>query len=127
VNHDLVVEVTEQNALVKAGLATASLVLDVVHVARRGWLVAAAGPPAVLVSQLDRVADRGRDVVAETDIQRQARPGWPGAELTAAQIRCQAGRTGQEGHSLADDVALKGGTAARGRRYRRGLWSFGRG
>ena len=60
-----------------------------------------AGPLAVLVPELDRVADPGGNVVAEADIQRQARPGQPRAELAAAQEGCQPGGTGQQGDGLA--------------------------
>ena len=44
VDHDLVVEETKQDAVPGAGLAAVLLVLDVVHVARRRGLVAAARP-----------------------------------------------------------------------------------
>src|SRR3984885_15584964 len=49
VDHDLVVEKTQQDALPGAGVAAVGFVLDVVHLARGGGLVAAAGPAAVLV------------------------------------------------------------------------------
>ena len=50
-----------------------------------GGLVAAAGEPAVLVPFEDGLPDAGRDVFADPHVQRQARPGQPGAELLAAQ------------------------------------------
>ena len=60
------------------------LVLDMVHVARGRGLVAAAGEPAVPVPQGHRVADPGRDRLGVPDVQRQARPAQPRAELPAA-------------------------------------------
>ena len=55
-----------------------------VHLARRGRLVAA-GPAAVLVPQDHRAADRGGDLGAVPDVQRQAGPGQPGAQLPGTQ------------------------------------------
>jgi len=46
VDHDLVMEETEQDAVFGAGLAAVLLVPDVVDLAGRGGLVAAAGVPA---------------------------------------------------------------------------------
>src|ERR1700722_1765885 len=57
VDHDLVVEKTQQDALPGAGVAAVGFVLDVVHLARGGGLGAAAGPPAVLVPEHNGVAD----------------------------------------------------------------------
>src|SRR5580700_8805238 len=85
VDHDLVVEETQQDAACDAGGAAVGLVLDVVDLAGPGGLAAAAGPLAVLVPQDDRVADRGRDGLGVADVQRQARAGQPGAELAGAQ------------------------------------------
>src|SRR5712691_12289484 len=85
VNHDLVVEAAEQRAVFHAGLAAVGLVGQVVHLARRRGLIAAAGEPAVLVPQDDRPADRGRDVAADPDVQGEAGAAEPGAELPAAQ------------------------------------------
>ena len=73
-----------------------------------GGLVALAGPLAVLVPQDDRVADRGRDGLAEADVQRQARPAQPGAELPAPQEGRQAARTGEQVDGFADDGLLQG-------------------
>ncbi len=70
-------------------MATVGLVLDVMHLARRGRLAAPAGPLAVAVPQGDRVADPGRDGLGVTNVQRQARPGEPGAQLPAPQERRQ--------------------------------------
>ncbi len=67
------------------GRAAVGLVLGVVHLAGLGGLVAPAGPLAVPVPQGDRVADPRRDGLGVADVQRQARPGQPGAELPAAQ------------------------------------------
>ena len=61
VDDDLMVEETQQDAVFGAGLAAVGLVPDVVDLACGGGLVAAAGPPAVLVAQDDGVADPGRD------------------------------------------------------------------
>jgi len=77
------------------------------HLTGGGGLVAAAGEPAVLVPQDDGAADRGRDVAADADVQRQARPAQPGAELPAAQERRQPARTRYEGDGLADDGLLE--------------------
>jgi hypothetical protein len=78
---NLMVEKTEQQAVFGAGLAAVLLVPDVVNFTGGGGLVAAAGPPAALVPQRDRVADPGRDRLAVADVRRQARPAQPGAEL----------------------------------------------
>src|SRR5258706_12515641 len=59
VDHDLVVEETQQDAVLGAGLAAVLLVLGVVHLAGAGGLVAAAGPLAVPVPPQHRVADPG--------------------------------------------------------------------
>ena len=55
----------------------------------------------MLVAQDDRVADRGRDGLAVPDVQRQARPAKPRAELPAAQERRQPARTRQQVGRLA--------------------------
>jgi hypothetical protein len=47
--------------------------------------VAAARPAAPPVPQDDRVADPGRNGLAEPDVQGKARAGQPGAELLSAQ------------------------------------------
>src|ERR1051326_6230103 len=47
VNNNVVVVEAVQGAAVDAGLAAVGQVGDMVHLARRGGLVAAAGPPAV--------------------------------------------------------------------------------
>src|SRR5450755_4257221 len=91
----------------RLGDAAAALVPQVVDLAGRGGLVAAAGPLAELVPKLDRVADRGRDVVAVPDIQGQTRAGQAGAELLAAQEAGQPAGTGDQGDSLADDGAFE--------------------
>src|ERR1019366_7349946 len=74
-----------------------------------------AGPLAVLVPQLDRVADRGRDVVAVPHVQGQARGGQAGAELLPAQEAGQPAGTGDQGDSLADDGAFESLAAEPGR------------
>jgi len=78
-----------------------------VHLAGRGGLAAAAGPPAVPVPDDDGVADPGRDVLAVADVQRQAGPGQPGAELPGAQEAGQPARAGQQVGGLADDRLLQ--------------------
>jgi hypothetical protein len=52
-----------------------------------------AGPAAVLVPQDHRAADRGRDLGAVPDVQRQAGSGQPGAELPGAQEAGQPAST----------------------------------
>jgi hypothetical protein len=90
---DLVVVETQQAAVFDAGRAAVGLVPDVVDLAGGGGLVAPAGLPAVPVPQEHRVADPGRDTLAEPDVQRQARPGQPGAELLLPQEAGQPART----------------------------------
>jgi len=75
------VEPAQEHAVFDAGLAAVLLVPDVVDLARRGGLVAAAGPLAVLIPQDDGVADARRDGLGVADVQRQARPGEAGSEL----------------------------------------------
>src|ERR1035437_6270257 len=83
---------------------------------RRWWTShAAAGPLAELVPQLDRVADRGRDIIAVPDIQGKARAGQAGAELLAAQEAGQPAWARDQGDSLADDGALESLAAEPGR------------
>ena len=105
-------------------LAAVLLVLDVVHVARRRGLVAAAGPPALAVPQGHRVTDPGRDRLGIPDIQRQARPAQPHAELPAAQEARQPARARQQVHRLADDRLLQRRPGRRGVRSRRGARSL---
>src|SRR6202041_4147698 len=95
VDHDLVVEKTQQDALPGAGVAAVGFVLDVVHLARGGGLGAAAGPAAVLVPEHHRVADPGRDRAGVPDVQRQAPAGQPRAQLAGAQEAGQPAGTGQ--------------------------------
>ena len=104
---DLVVERAEQHAVLDGCLPAVGLVLDVVHLARRGGLVAPPGPLAVLVPQDDRVADPGRDGLGVPDVQRQAGPAQPDAELPAAQEAGQPAGTGQQVHRRADDRLLE--------------------
>src|ERR1700684_1802629 len=72
VDHDVVVIPAEKPAVVEAGLAAVGLGSGVVDLACRGGLVAAVGEPAVLVPRGHRGADRGGDVPADPDVQRQA-------------------------------------------------------
>jgi hypothetical protein len=67
---------------------------------------AAAGPPALLVTQDRRPADRGGDLGAVPDIQRQAGPGQPGAELPGPQEAGQATGTGDQVDGLAGSTAF---------------------
>src|ERR1019366_3626676 len=94
VDHDVMMEEAQKDAVVQAGDPAAGLVLEVVDLAGRGGLVAAAGPLAVVVPGPDRIADRGRDVLAIADVQRQARPGQPRPELFPAQERGEADGAG---------------------------------
>src|ERR1700722_3671554 len=89
VDHDVVVIPAEKSAVVEAGLAAVGLGSGVVDLAGRGGLVAAVGEPAVLVPRGHRGADRGGDVPADPDVQRQAGAAEPSAELLAAQERGQ--------------------------------------
>jgi hypothetical protein len=66
------------------------LVRGVVDLAGAGGLVAGAGPLAVPVAQQHRVADPRRDRLVVPDVQRQARPAQPRAQLPAAQEAGQA-------------------------------------
>jgi hypothetical protein len=107
---DLMVEKTaQQDTVLGAGLAAVLLVLDVVHVAGGGRLVAAAGEPAVPVAQGHRVADARRDGLGVPNVQRQARAAQPGAQLPAPQERREPARAGQQVHGLADNRLLESG------------------
>jgi hypothetical protein len=64
VDDDLVVEAAQEDAVPEAGGPAVGFVLDVVDLTGRGGLAAAAGPAAAPVAQDDRVADRGRIVLA---------------------------------------------------------------
>jgi len=116
VDDDLMVEETEQDAVLDAGRAAVGLVLDVVDLAGGGGLGAPAGPPAVLIAQGDGVPDGGRDGVGVADVQRQARPAQPGAELLAAQEGRQPAGTRYERDGLADDRPFERLAGQRGRR-----------
>ena len=85
VDDDLMMKPAQQHAVLDAGGAAVFLVPDVVDFAGAGGLVAFSGPLAVLVSEGDGVADPGRDGLGKPDVQRQARPAQPGAELPAPQ------------------------------------------
>ena len=106
VDDDLVVERTQQHAVLHRGLAAVGLVLRVVHLAGPGGLGAAAGPLAVPVPQQHRVADARRDGLGVPDVQRQARPGQADAELPAPQERREPARAGQQVDGLADHRLL---------------------
>ena len=93
VDDNLVVIETQEDEVFGAGLAAVGLVPDVVDLARRRGLVAAAGPPAVLVAQDDRVANAGRDGLGVADVQRQAGAAQPHAQLAAAQEAGEAAGT----------------------------------
>src|SRR5262245_55014961 len=96
VDHDLVVEAAQEDAVPGAGVAAVGLVRGVVDFAGGGGLVAAARPAAVPVAHDDGVPDAGRDGGAGADVQRQAGPGEPGAELPAAQERRQPAGAGEQ-------------------------------
>jgi hypothetical protein len=84
---DLVVIGALKEAILEAGVAAVGFVLDVVDLAGRSGLVAAAGPPAPPVAQDDRVADAGRNGLGVPDVQGQARPGQLGSQLPSPQER----------------------------------------
>ena len=65
-----------------------------------------AGPAAVLVPQDHRPADRRGDLGAVPDVQRQGRPGQPGAQQPGPQERRQAARAGDQVDGLPDDRLL---------------------
>src|SRR5689334_10043984 len=100
------VEPAQKDTVLHAGRPAAGLVPGVVHLAGPGRLVAPPGPLAVPVPQGDRVADPRGNVLAVPDVQRQARPGQPRAELPAAQERRQPAGAGQKVDSLADNGLL---------------------
>jgi hypothetical protein len=81
VDRDLMMEPAKKNAVLDGRGAAVGLVPGVVDLARLGGLVAPARPLAVLIPQGDRVADPRRDRLGVADVQRQARPGQPRAEL----------------------------------------------
>jgi hypothetical protein len=114
VDHDLIMEGAEEHAVPGAGRAAVGLVLDVVDSARRGGLIAPAGPPAVAVAQDHGVADPGRDGLEVADVQRQTGTAQPDAHLAAAQEAGQPARTREEVHCLADDRTLDGFPGPRG-------------
>jgi hypothetical protein len=107
VDRDVVMEPAEQPAISDTGFAAVGLRGRVVDLAGRGGLVAPVGEPAVLVPGDHRIADRGRDVPADPDIQRQARPAQPPAELLAPQERGQPAGAGQQSDSFPGDGLLK--------------------
>src|SRR5215469_7383555 len=117
----VVVKEAVQGTAVHAGRAAVGQVGDMMYLTGRGGLVAAAGPPAVLVPQDHRAADRGRDLRAVPDVQRQRRPGQPGAEQTGAQERGQPVGAGDQVDGLADDRVPEHLQGLRRRRPRTGV------
>src|SRR5437588_3340130 len=98
------------------------------HLAGGRGLVTSARPPAAAVPQEYRVADPGRDVLGVADVERQARPGQPGAQLPGPQEGRQAARTGQQVHGLSDDGLLQrlaGPRGGRPGRRPRTVWAAG--
>src|SRR5689334_9045308 len=85
VDRDLVMEPAQKYAVLDGRGAAVGLVPGVVDLARLGGLVAPAGPLAVLIPQQYRVADPRRDRLGIPDVQRQARPAQPRAELPPPQ------------------------------------------
>src|SRR5580658_2621817 len=69
VNHHVMVEEADQDAIIETSFAAVALVLEVMHLARRRGLIAAAGPLTPLVPGLDRVPDPGRDIIGIPDVQ----------------------------------------------------------
>src|ERR1035437_6832594 len=101
VDHDVMVIPAQQDAVLQAGDAAVALVPEVVDLAGCGGLVAAACPLAELVPQLDRVADRGRDIIVGVRADAGLDPGSQGCQVP--QVHALAGRAGQD---------LMGGVAA---------------
>src|SRR5580698_3717563 len=60
VNRDQMVKPAQQQQIPQAGRTAVLSVLDVVNVARRGWLLTA-GEPAVLVAHVNRTTQVSRD------------------------------------------------------------------
>jgi hypothetical protein len=99
----MMVKEAKKGAGVHAGLAAVGQVGHMVHLTRRGGLVAAAGPAAVLVPQDHRPADRGGDLRGVPDVQRQAGAGQPGAQQPGPQERRQPAGAGNQIDRFADD------------------------
>ena len=101
VDHDLVVEETEQRRSLwcwSCRRSPCACTRCTSHA--RGGLVAASRPPAVLVAQGDGVADPGRDGLGVADVQRQAGAAEAGAEFQAAQERGQPTQTESKSTAL---------------------------
>jgi hypothetical protein len=113
VNHDLMVEGAEQDAVFHRGRAAVGLVPGVVHLAGAGGLGAAAGPLAVPVPQQHRVPDPRRDRLGVADVQRQARPVEAGPELPATQERGQPAGAGEQVGGLPGDRLFEGSSGTR--------------
>jgi hypothetical protein len=107
VNGNMMVKEAVQGAAVDAGLAAVGQVGHVVHLAGGGGLVAAAGPAAMLVPQDHRAADRGGDLRGVPDVQRQGRPGQPGAQQPGPQERRQPAGAGDQVDRFFDDHLLE--------------------
>ena len=107
VDHHTVVEEADQNAIFQAGLAAVALVPEVVHLTGRRGLITAPSPLTKKVPGLDRVADPGRDIVAEANVQGLAGAAEPGTELPTAQKARQPTRARQQLDGLADDGLLE--------------------
>jgi hypothetical protein len=88
----------------------------------------------MLVPQDHRPADRGGDLRAVPDVQRQGRAGQAGAELPGAQEAGQAARAGDQVDGLGDDGVAEHLQGLRRGRPRTGqvsiagrVWAVGRG
>src|SRR6202453_4740333 len=115
VNHDLMMKEADQNAIFETSFATVGLVLEVMHLASRRGLITSPRSLAVKIAGLDRVADPGRHIVAEANIQRLAGTTEPDTELAAAQEARQAAGARQQLDGFADDALLKRLAAQAGR------------
>src|SRR5581483_407739 len=107
------------DAVFGAGGAAVGFVAQVVDLAGVRGLAAAASPFAVaLGAEQDGLADAGRDVLGDPDVQGEAGAGQPRAELVSPQVGGEAAGAGQEFYCLADDGLDQGvagaGGAARG-------------
>src|ERR1700733_10977899 len=81
VNHHVMVEEADQDAILETGFAAVGLMPQMMHLTSRSGLVTAPGPLALQVPGLDRVPDPRRDIIGVADVQQVARAAEPGTEL----------------------------------------------
>jgi hypothetical protein len=109
VNTDVVMELTQQDAIADAGGSAVFLVPQVVHVALGGALVAAAGPGAVLVAQDDRAADGFGDAGGVALVRVLCRELRHTLDVSVQRIcRAAHGSGGDHGGSAAPALSCRG-------------------